>query len=77
LIELVRYWHSREADRSVIKPILDEISELSLSFSFFNVVFARREANQTAHSCAKYTILHAESFLWDAEPPAFLVQSFY
>ena len=34
-----------------------------------------REANQAAHSYAKFAILQEESFLWDAQPPPFLVHS--
>jgi hypothetical protein len=52
--DLVRLWHNRVKDRSVIKQVLDEISELSLFFTGFSLSHARREANQAAHSCAKY-----------------------
>jgi hypothetical protein len=48
---------NRLADRSVIRPVLEEIAELSLSFILFNVVHARHEANQAAHSCAKFANL--------------------
>ena len=50
---LVQLWTSRASDRSVIRPILDEISELGVALSSFSIVFARREANQAAHCCAK------------------------
>jgi hypothetical protein len=43
--DLVRLWHNRVKDRSVIKQVLDEISELSLSFTGFSLSHARREAN--------------------------------
>jgi hypothetical protein len=33
--ELMKCWHKRLEERSVIRPILDEISELSLFFYFF------------------------------------------
>jgi hypothetical protein len=73
--ELVRHWLERESDRSIIKPMVDEISELSVSFISFSVVFACREANHAAHSCAKYGLLQEGSFLWDTEPTALLLQS--
>jgi ribonuclease HI len=73
--DLVRLWQNRANDLSVVKQVLDEISELSLLFTKFSLVHARREANQAAHSCAKYISLHDGSFSWDAEPPAFLVHS--
>ena len=59
-------------DRSVIKPMLDEISELVSSLLPFSIVFARHEANHAVHCCAKYASVHMESFFWDVEPPAFL-----
>ena len=59
----------------MIKSILDEISELSGIFQSFSIVFARREANQVAHCCAKYATIQDESFTWDADPPDFLVHS--
>jgi hypothetical protein len=73
--DLVRLWQNRANDRSVIKQVLDEISELSLLFTNFSLSHAHREANQMTHSCAKYTSLQDGSFSWDAEPPAFLVHS--
>ena len=72
---LVHLWHNRASGRSVVKNVLDEISELSVFFTAFSLSHARREANQAAHSCAKYTSLQEGSFSWDAEPPAFLVHS--
>ena len=73
--ELLRLWQRRLGDRSLVRPILDEISELGLSFSSFDVVHVCREANQAAHSCAKYESIQEGSFSLDAEPPGFLVHS--
>jgi ribonuclease HI len=73
--ELLKHWDNRAFDRSTIKPILVEIDELVNAFSSFCFVFARREANQAAHCCAKYASIQARSFSWDTEPPAFLVHS--
>ena len=72
---LVRHWNDQVNDRSVLKPILDEISEISSSLVSFSVVFARREANQVAHLCAKYASIQDVSSTWNAEPPTFLVHS--
>ena len=55
--------------------MLEEISEIGSSLISYNVVFARHEANQAAHCCAKYTSIQRESFSWDAEPPEFLDHS--
>jgi hypothetical protein len=43
--ELVKCWQKGQVDRSVIRPILEEIRNISLSFISCNVVFVRREAN--------------------------------
>ena len=59
--ELVRRWTDRKNDRSIIRPILDEISELGEIFISFSVVFARREPNQAAHSCTRYAVLQEET----------------
>jgi hypothetical protein len=73
--DLVRLWQIRANDLSVVKRVLHEISELRLLFTNFSLVHAHCEANQAAHSCAKYISLQDGSFSWDAEPPAFLVHS--
>jgi ribonuclease HI len=72
---LVRLWHNKIYDRSVIKHVFDEISELSVFFTTFSLSYVRREANQTAHSCAKFASLQDGLFSWDAEPPAFLAHN--
>ena len=38
-------------------------------------MFARQEANQAAHECAKYAVFQNESFNWVAGPPAFLIHN--
>ena len=73
-LELVKLWNNRSMDRSVIKSVLDEINELGSSFQSFSICFARREANQAAHSCAKFVVLQERDCFWEAEPPLFLVQ---
>jgi hypothetical protein len=65
--KLVKLWHYRLTDRSMIRPILDDISELCKIFLSFNIGFARREANQAANNTAKFGCLQGESFSWDAE----------
>jgi hypothetical protein len=59
----------------VIRPIKEEIRELSLSFISCNVVSILREANQVAHCCAKYVCVQEGSFTWNVEPADFLVHS--
>jgi hypothetical protein len=72
---LVKHWNEHLTDRSVIRSILDDISELSKNFNSFRICFVRREANQEAHSIAKFGCLHGESVSWGTEPPDFLVHS--
>ena len=59
--ELARRWTESRNDQSIIRPILDEISELGEIFISFSVVFARREPNQAAHSCTRYAVLQEET----------------
>lgn len=47
---LIQHWTNRVSYCSVIRPILDKISEVGLVSSSFSIVFAR-EANQAAHYC--------------------------
>ena len=63
------------SDRSMIKPLLDEMFVLGSTLLSFSIVFARREANQAAHCCAKYAYVQGVSNSWEVEPPAFLVHS--
>ena len=72
---LVQHWNNRTSDRSVIKSILEEISEIGSSLSSFSVVSVRREANEAAHCCAKYASIQLALFSWDVEPPDFLDHS--
>lgn len=72
---LIQHWNNRALDQSVLKPVLDEISELGSSFLSFSIVFARREANQAAHCTAKFASLQLVSNSREAEPPAFLEHS--
>ena len=69
-LEVVNLWHSREASRSVIAPLLDEIGELSFSFSVFIIQHVIRSANFPAHLCAKFacTIRGTESWLDSISP---------
>jgi ribonuclease HI len=66
---LMNHWAERNIDRSVIKIIVDEISELKSSFSSFHFLYDGREANQVAHCCAKFAVVNGEHATWDAEPP--------
>jgi ribonuclease HI len=74
-VDLVRRWHGRLGDRSVIRPILDEISELVCGLVSYSISHTRREANQAAHSCAKFASIQEGSFAWEADPPGFLDHS--
>jgi hypothetical protein len=73
--ELVRLWKEGRRDRSVISPILDEIRELVLSFEGFSISLVRRNANNVAHSCAKFACNNVASQAWQGASPQFLVHS--
>jgi hypothetical protein len=73
--DLVRQWHDMKKERSLISPILDDISLLSSSFESFSIVSSRCEANQAAHLWAKFACTQMESVYWIVEPPDFLVHS--
>ena len=73
--ELVRVWSEGRRDRSVISPILDDIRELGQSFQSFSIQFVRREANQSAHNCAKFACNNVTSQVWLGASPQFLVHS--
>ena len=74
-LEVVNLWHSREASRSVIAPLLDEVGELASQFVSFFIQHVMRLANYPAHLCAKYasTIRVTES--WFDATPSFLISS--
>ena len=50
-LELMNMWNNPLGERSVIKPILDEISELSVVFISFSVIFACREYSWPSGLC--------------------------
>jgi hypothetical protein len=72
---LMKHWVERKIDRSVIRTILDEISELMSSFSSFHILYEGREANQVAHCYAKFAVVNGEHATWDTEPPPWLIHS--
>jgi ribonuclease HI len=72
---LLKHWEERNRQRSMIGPILDEISEMKSAFSSFHFMYEGREANQVAHCCAKFAAINGEPNTWDAEPPPWLVHS--
>jgi hypothetical protein len=73
--ELVRLWENKRTDRSVIAPILEEVSILSLDLQVFSISFAGRSANKSAHECARYACLHNMSEEWSGASPVFLQNS--
>jgi hypothetical protein len=68
---------SRRIPHSLIGPILEEIYEHSLGFQTFSISHVRREANMSAHCCAKYACIQDENRSWDVEPPDFLEHSLF
>jgi hypothetical protein len=51
--ELVRLWKNKGTNRSLIGPLFQEISSLSLEFQAFSIIFARWSANNSTHECAR------------------------
>ena len=51
--ELVKLWQADSAQRSIIYPILQQMRDISLSFSGFNLVYVSRSCNRLAHESAK------------------------
>jgi ribonuclease HI len=74
-LEVVNLWNTRHNSRSIVAPLLAEIGELALSFSFFEFQHVMRTSNLPAHLCAKRasTLMVTES--WMDETPSFLVSS--
>ncbi|KAF8690254.1 hypothetical protein HU200_041323 [Digitaria exilis] len=74
-VELVALWRHRKEQRSELAPILNDIEIMARSFSSFKISYVRREANITAHVCAKNA---SSSFnIWANDPPSFLVQALH
>ncbi|KAF7007145.1 LOW QUALITY PROTEIN: hypothetical protein CFC21_022106 [Triticum aestivum] len=74
-LEAVNLWNSRYTDRSVIAPILDEIGELALSFTFFTVQHVMRSAKGPAYLCAKRACTLSVTESWLYSTPPFLISS--
>ena len=74
-LEVVNLWASREASRSVIAPLLNEIGELVYIFQYFSVQHVIRSANLPAHLCAKHACSREETESWFDSTPSFLVSS--
>jgi hypothetical protein len=66
---------NKRTDRSVIAPILEEVSILSLDLQAISISFTRRSANKSAHECARYACLHNISDEWSGASPVFLQNS--
>jgi hypothetical protein len=62
--ELVQFWLERGSHRASIAPLISEISDLSRCFRSFELVFARRSANNVAHECARFACAHGVSMKW-------------
>jgi hypothetical protein len=52
-LELINLWKKRDAQRSAIGPVLEEINALSLAFHSFSFYFVNRTCNKIAHVLAK------------------------
>jgi ribonuclease HI len=73
--ELVSLWRSRKEGRSEISAILQDIQDLSASFTSFVVTHVRRTANAAAHVCARNTPPSSLADVWVIQPPSFLQET--
>jgi hypothetical protein len=74
-IELVNLWSSRQDDRSIVAPILDEVGELDSEFVSFSMQHVRRSANNSAHTCARLACTLEQTGSWLDESLGFLADS--
>jgi hypothetical protein len=58
-----------------VTPILQDIGELDLNFTFFVIQHVSRSANHSAHLCAKYACILLGTSSWLDCIPDFLVIS--
>jgi hypothetical protein len=52
-VVLLKHWDDRACDKLVIYPILVGIAKLLNLFSYVDIVFSHRKANQAAHYIAQ------------------------
>jgi len=67
--ELVKLWQAESAQRSIIYPILQQMRDISLSFSGFNLVYTSRSCNRLAHESAKLVNPECVIVEWRTEIP--------
>lgn len=58
-MDTVNLWNSRLDTRTLVAPILSEIGELTLSFSFFAIQHVMQSANMSDHLRAKASTLRS------------------
>lgn len=74
-LEVVNLWNSRTFSRSLVAPLLSEIEELASSFISFVIQHVMRNANTSAHLCAKHACTLEVTGCWMDSPPGFLMTS--
>jgi hypothetical protein len=65
--QLVALWGGRNTCRSVIAPVIMEISELSVCFHDFSLIYVSRTCNKVAHELAKQ-VSGSETVVWHQTP---------
>jgi hypothetical protein len=71
-LEVVNLWSSRQDDRSIVAPILDEVGELVSDLVSFSIQHVRRSANNSTHTCARLACSLEQTGSWLDESPSFL-----
>jgi hypothetical protein len=74
-LELVNLWNSRDNNRSIAAPILEELGDIVLDFASFSVIHVGRTLNHPAHLCARRVAAQEGTESWLDESPSFLISS--
>ena len=67
-LELINLWKKRDAQRSTLGPVLEEINALSLAFHSFSFSYVNRTCNKIAHVLAKQVSKTHRMEMWHVTP---------
>lgn len=57
-------WETRRRHRPLIAPLLQKVSDLSLAFQTFDILYARRSSNYFTQTCASHACVNNVSEEW-------------
>jgi hypothetical protein len=67
-LELINLWKKRDAQRSTLGPVLEEINALSLALHSFSFSYVNRTYNKIAHVLAKQVSKTHRMEMWHVTP---------